>query len=194
MIVVFDGHIKTLSGKNYDKTLVYCSCDNDTKCVVRRYVRPRITAHNHLIGAKLKNAGALYRNLPSAFIEALRVYARLYNEQLLPAKKLPLSGYNVFVKAVCKGKVRLSDLESMSRIVRLYGKTVESWIAHGLLDRVHGELMSAVAWIAEFVCERYFRGYEAEVSNIGHYFADRMTLQSMVFIDGCGFIGRSKAG
>jgi len=136
-------HIKTLSGKNYERTLVYSSLQNDTKCSVRPYVYPRITCHNKYCGARMQKAAILYNELPEAFKESLVIYARYYNRQHLPAKKLPLCGYNVFLKAVCKHKVRLYDLFSMSSIVGLFGSTIGDWISHGLLEKVKGRLSEA---------------------------------------------------
>jgi len=150
MIVDFTNdinHIRTLSGTNYEKTLIYSSIQNDTKCTVRPYVYPRITSHNHHVGAKMKKAAVLYHALPEGFKESLKKYAHFYNKQWLPQKKLPISAYNVFIMALCSHTVRLVYLFSMETIVSHFGGTIGEWISHGLLRKVKGKLSEAEAII-----------------------------------------------
>jgi len=143
MKVTFDDHIRTLSGKSHDGLYVFCSYKNDTICVRRKYVRPRITAHNRVYGSKFAKIGLLWRNVPESFKQSLRVYAQMYNRQLLPEKKLPLNMYNIFIKALCKGIVSLDMLDNIENVIAMYGSTVAEWIQNGLLDRVKGSVGSS---------------------------------------------------
>jgi len=135
-IVTFDNHVKTLSGKDSEKKYVYYAIHDGAVCCRRAYVRPTITERNHESGAKFKRIGLLYREVTEAFKESLRKYAQAYNEQLLPALKLPVNEYNIFTKALCRDRVSLGDLESIKRFSSLYGWSVAEWMACGLLDRV----------------------------------------------------------
>jgi len=101
MIVTFRDHIKTLSGKSPDGTVVYHSYRNNTVCVMKKYVKPRITDHNRECGQRMKRVALLYKEVSQEFKESLRLYASLYNKQLLPEKKALLHAYNVFLKAFC---------------------------------------------------------------------------------------------
>jgi len=139
MRVTFEWPIKTLSGKSPDGTVVFQSYNNDNVCIMRKYVRPRITDHNREYGTKFKKIALLYRTMPEDFKDSLRVYAQAYNRQLLPEKKLPLNFYNILIKALCKKAVSLSDLDSMENIVEKFGGTIEEWIENGLLDKVKGK-------------------------------------------------------
>jgi len=140
MIVTFGDHIKTLSGKSPDNTVVYHSYKNDTVCVMKRYVKPRTTDHNRECGQRMKRVALLYKEVSQEFKESLKLYASLYNKQLLPQKKAPLNAFNIFVKALCKGIVHLKDLDNIESIVNLYGGCINNWISNGLLDKVKGKI------------------------------------------------------
>jgi len=133
-------YIKTISGKDTQSGVVYCSYKNDTICYTRKYVKPKTTAHNRLCGAKLQKISLLYKVVPDSFKECLRLYAHAYNKQLLPAKKAPVNAFNIFVKALCNHKVSLSDLDTIERIVSLYGGTISSWVEHSLLQEVDAKI------------------------------------------------------
>jgi len=141
MIVNFEDYfIKTMSGKDIAAGVVYCSYKNDTICYTRKYVKPKTTPHNREYGAKLKKISLLYKIVPDAFKESLRIYANAYNKQLLPAKKGVVNAFNVFVKALCNHNVSLSDLDSLESVVSLCGGTVNSWVEHGLLQMVKANI------------------------------------------------------
>jgi len=128
--------IQTRSGKDIEEGVVYCSYKNDTICYTRKYVKPKTTAHNRLYGAKLKKISLLYKAIPDTFKETLRIYANAYNQQLRPAKNGGVNGFNIFTKALCNGKVSLTDLDSLQSVVSSYGSTISSWVEQGLLQKV----------------------------------------------------------
>jgi len=149
MRVEFTDFIRTLSGRSHDGLWVYTSCKDDTICIKRRYVRPRITDFNRLCGAKLCKIALLYKYITPEFKASLKIYASAYNHQVLSEKKLPINAYNAFIKALCRKKVELSTLDSIEEIGRLYGVTVAEWISHGLLEPVKGKMSESVLSLVE---------------------------------------------
>jgi len=143
IITYFDDNVVVQSGKDIENGIVYCSFRNNTACYARRYVKPRTTEHNKLCGAKFKRANLLYKSIPEAFKESLWIYAHAYNRQIKPRDVANLSGFNIFVKALCRGLVALDDLDSISRFTSLYGRTVSDWMECGLLERVKGKMSDA---------------------------------------------------
>jgi len=143
MRVTFNDHIKTLSGKCHCGKDVFSARKDDSICYKRQYKRPTITAHNTLAGAKFAKVVSLWDSVPTGFKEALQVYANAYNNQLLPEKKLPLSSFNVFIKALCNSTVTLSSLDDLSDIATLHGATVSEWMSNNLLQRVKGTMSIA---------------------------------------------------
>jgi len=136
MKITLEWPLKTLSGKDLAKGVVYLSCKNGSQCIMRRYVKPRTTAHNHLYGSKFSRACMLYKEINPEFVNELRRYADAYGKQLCAEKKLPPNQYNIFKKALINGKVGLADLDSLEGFVGIFGNTIEEWIAHGLLPKV----------------------------------------------------------
>jgi len=136
MKVTFEWPIKTLSGKSHDGKYVYCEYKDSSVCIMRKYVKPRITDHNREYGSKFQKIARLYREMPEEFKDSLRAYAQAYNRYLLPEKKLPLNFYNILVKALCNKNVSLSDLDSLENIVTKFGSTIAEWIEYGLLDDI----------------------------------------------------------
>jgi len=149
MIVTFPWPIKTKSGKNYERTLIYQSYDNDSVCVARLYAYPRLTAHNHEIGSKLSQANVLYKEMNRCFREELKIYAEAFDKQLCKEKKLPPHYYHIFIKALCKGFVKIEELESLEGFVGIYGNNIEAWIANGLLPEVKARFLGIAVWLGE---------------------------------------------
>jgi len=149
MIVTFEWPIKTQSGINPERTIVYRSCREDSVCIASVYVCPRITEHNHRQGSKLKQANILYKSINEGFKEDLRIYADAFRRQLCEEKKLPPHQYQIFIKALCNGAVKIGDLDSLGKFVGLFGNTIEAWIANGLLPKVKAKFVGVEAWIGE---------------------------------------------
>jgi len=133
--------MRSFAGLNSDKTLVYRSCGCYQFFIASKYTCPRITEHNHRQGTKLTRANALYKAINTAFIEDLKIYAEAYNKKQGRKKRLPPNFYNIFIKALCNGAVKISDLDSLERFVELHGNTIEAWIANGLLPKVKAKFI-----------------------------------------------------
>jgi len=160
MIVTFPWPIKTLSGINHDRTLVYRSCRGHSVCIASVYVCPRITEHNHRQGSKLKQANVLFKSMSAGFVEDLQRYADAFGKQLCLSDKMVPNYYNIFIKALCNGAVKIEDLDSLELFVGKFGNNIEAWMANGLLPRVKARFLGVcVVEVAEVV--------EVEVSSAG---------------------------
>jgi len=138
--------MRSFAGLNSDKTLVYRSCWNNVVFIASKYTCPRITEHNHRQGTKLTRANALYKSINTAFIEDLKIYAEAYNKKYSKKKRLPSNFYNIFIKALCNGAVKINDLDSLEKFVGLHGNTIEAWIANGLLPKVKAKFIGIAVW------------------------------------------------
>jgi len=139
MRVKLEHPLRTQSGTDFENGWTYYSLKEDTICIKGLYVDRRITEHNRVCGIKIRRSNELYRSIDEDFIKDLKRYADAYNKQLLPEKKCYVNFYNIFVKALCNGRVSLWELESMELFVSIYGNTLESWISNGLLPQVKGK-------------------------------------------------------
>jgi len=147
MKVTFEWPIRTLSGINFDRTLVYRAWKNSDMCTASVFVYPRITEHNHRQGSKLKQANILYKTINTAFIDDLKRYAHAYERQLCSIDKLYPNFYNFFIKALCNGAVHIEHLESLEKFVGIFGNNIEAWIANGLLPKVKAKFLRVAVWV-----------------------------------------------
>jgi len=143
MRVTFTDHIKTLSGKCHCTKDVFSSWHDDKICFLRRFTKPFISEHNHTVAQKFVKVVDLYPGITAGFKNDLNRYADAYNKQLLSDKKLPISGYNVFVMALCNNIVDVSNLDSLTDVATIYGVTINSWITAGLLENVKATFSGA---------------------------------------------------
>ena len=134
MRVTFHKNIKTMSGRCKDGKMVFNAVKNQTICIARRFVTPRMTVHNESAGRKLKAAALIWRLVHANFKSDCEVYANAYNNQHLPENKLPLSGYNIFIKALCQHNLPFDDLNDVSNA---FGETLTDWISMGFLKSVN---------------------------------------------------------
>jgi len=141
--------MRSFAGVSRDKTMVYRSCRCNQLFIGSRYTCPRITEHNHRQGSKLTQANVLYKAINAAFVEELKIYAEAYNKKHGKKKRLPPNFYNIFIKALCNGTVKIEDLDSLERFVGLYGNTIEAWIANGLLPKVKAVFLGVAVWVSE---------------------------------------------
>ncbi|MCL1826911.1 MAG: hypothetical protein FWG20_02620 [Candidatus Cloacimonetes bacterium] len=133
MKVRFYKNIKTMSGRDKPANLVFLSMKNHSVCVVREYVKPRNTEHNHVMGARMKVVASLWKHISIDFIRDLKVYAASYNSQHLAEDKLPLFAYQVFSMAVLKTAIPLSNI---SVLAATFGDTLTEWIDAGFLPKI----------------------------------------------------------
>jgi len=136
MRVTFTDHIRTLSGKCRCTKDVFSSWKEDSVCFLRKYTKPFMSNQAHLAGIKFSKAVDIFPLISVGFRQDLSRYADAYNKQLLPEKKLPLSGYNVFIMALCNTVVDVGDLDSIADVTTAHGATINSWITAGLLVNV----------------------------------------------------------
>jgi hypothetical protein len=116
---------------------------NGTICIVRNYVRPRITDHNVLVGNKLKAANRLFKQIHSDFLADLVAYKNAYNSQLLPENKLPISAQNIFIKAVCSHHEVIPTLSGPGSVSDILGGNISDWIASESLPSLKANFTNA---------------------------------------------------
>ena len=134
MKVRFYKNIKTMSGRDKQSNQVFQSMKNHNICVVREYVKQRITEHNHVMGARMKVAANLWKNITIDFIKDLKVYAAGFNAQHLSDEKLPLHAYQIFVMALMKSTAPIANTTVLAAT---YGDTLAEWIDAGFLVKIN---------------------------------------------------------
>ena len=95
MKVQFKYGIGTYSG-TLDE-LTFGSYFKNRVCIARKYVVPRLTDQNSLIGSKMKNLAVIYGNVSANYKIELKQYASLHSV-LTPKGKLPATSYALWVK------------------------------------------------------------------------------------------------
>jgi len=133
MRATFFKNIKTLSGKCPVGNMVFNSVKNHAICIVRNFVKPRLTENNELAGEKMRAAAILWKLIPLDFVKDLKRYAGAFNAQLLNESTLYLSAYNIFNMAVLKHPL---PFISLSELTSVLGNNLEEWIDFGFLPRV----------------------------------------------------------
>ena len=91
--------IKTYSGTMDEMT--YGSYRKNTICIGRKYVKPRLTDQNALIGSKMKNLAIIYKDVSDSYKQELKQYA-LLNAVNVPKEKLLPNAYALWVKMMFK--------------------------------------------------------------------------------------------
>ncbi|HOE54981.1 MAG TPA: hypothetical protein PLU05_02220 [Candidatus Cloacimonas acidaminovorans] len=99
MKVNFKYGIKTYSGTMDEVT--YGSYRKNTICIGRKYVKPRLTDQNALVGGKMKNLAIIYNDVSESYKQELKQYA-LLNEVNVPKGKLLPNAYALWVKMMFK--------------------------------------------------------------------------------------------
>ena len=137
MRITFKNDILTKSGKcKMTGETVFKSRKNDTICIQRRFTYPRLTEHHKQIGQKFKAAVEIWKVVSDPFKKDLPEYTRLYNMQHLPKKKYFVSGYNIFISALCK---HYAPFDDVSDVRNTYGARLSAWILTGVLPAVKTE-------------------------------------------------------
>ena len=133
MKATFFKNIKTLSGKDVPGNMVFGAYKNKEICIVRNYVKPRLTEQNELKGLKMKAAAGLWKSISVNFMRDLGRYANAFNSQHLVPPKLPLSAFNVFFMAVLKHP---TPIASILDLVTVMGENLDQWVTSGNLRKV----------------------------------------------------------
>ena len=91
--------IRTYSG-TLDE-LTFGSYFQDRVCIARKYVVPRLTDQNSLMGNKMKNLAVIYADVSDSYKLELKQYA-LLNAVNVPKEKLLPNAYALWVKMMFK--------------------------------------------------------------------------------------------
>jgi hypothetical protein len=133
-VYFYDGE-RARSGLNRNSGMIYTARRNKTMTLLRRHVKPsRVTDHQIAAGIKFKAAVELWKLVSDEFKEDLRVYASLYNNQHHEEGKTKVSGYNIFMKAVCKSSEPFIGLTNLEMTL---GSTLIEWIENDVIPRVN---------------------------------------------------------
>lgn len=95
MKVKFNYGIRTYSGTLDEMT--FGSYRKNSVCIARKYVQPRLTDQNTLMGATLKNLASVYADLSAGYLDELKIYAQK-NEINTPKGKVPPTAFAIWVK------------------------------------------------------------------------------------------------
>ncbi|HNZ88681.1 MAG: hypothetical protein QM209_06340 [Candidatus Cloacimonadota bacterium] len=142
MKVNFKYGIKTYSGTMDEVT--YGSYRKNTICIGRKYVKPRLTDQNALVGGKMKNLAIIYNDVSESYKQELKQYA-LLNEVNVPKGKLLPNAYALWVKMMFKfadadaehidlTTLTYSDLQTVGDEIL----SISSAVENGYMDNVPG--------------------------------------------------------
>jgi len=149
MKTTFKYGIATYSGTIDEIT--FGSYKDGTICIARRYVKPRLTDQNTLMGDIAANLSSIYAECSELYKSDLRTYANLYGNQVSSREKLPPTAYGIFVKmmfafekvneaSVTLDTITFSDIQSLYPDITSIDLAVEN----GYLPNVDGaELLTA---------------------------------------------------
>ena len=133
MIRSFKSIIQTYSGKDKTINKVFITPHNKEFSRIRKFVYPTLTSNNHLFGSKLKAAVRLWKMAHEEFKNDLTLYARHYNRIYQSEMKSNVSGFNIFIKAVCKHPTPILNLTGIEGLISILGPSISEWIAGGFL-------------------------------------------------------------
>ncbi|MGB3939537.1 MAG: hypothetical protein WBK79_07005 [Candidatus Cloacimonas acidaminovorans] len=142
MKVKFKYGIRTYSG-TLDE-LTFGSYFKDHVCIARRYVVPRLTDQNDLIGSKMKNLAGIYGDVSESYKVELKQYAAMHSI-LTPKGKLPATAYALWVKMMFQfasedaehidlSTLTYSDLQTVGDDIL----SIASAVSKGFMDNVPG--------------------------------------------------------
>ena len=77
--------------------ITFGSYRDDTVCIARKYVIPRLTSNNTLMGTTLKNLAAVWSDVSVGYKDELKIYAAK-NVANIPRGKLPPTAFSIWVK------------------------------------------------------------------------------------------------
>ncbi len=87
--------------RNYSGTLdemTYSAFKRGNICIGRKYVKPRYTPQNELLGAILSNLASVWRDTGIDYREDLRTYAQRRNAETRNNGKLQVNAFSFFLK------------------------------------------------------------------------------------------------
>ena len=124
--------------------ITFGSYRDDTVCIARKYVIPRLTANNTLMGATLKNLATVWSDVSVGYKDEMKIYAAK-NVVNIPKGKLPPTSFSIWVKMLYlfselgEGHIDLStitysDLQTVGEDILNIAVAVEN----GYLENVDG--------------------------------------------------------
>ena len=117
--------------------ITFGSYKNDTVCIARKYVKPRLTENNTLMGDIAKNLSKIYAECSEAYKSDLRTYADLYGKQKTERGKLGPNAYSIFIKmmyafaeaneaSITLDTITFNDIQSLFSEITSVDQAVES--------------------------------------------------------------------
>jgi hypothetical protein len=137
MRVTFYRNIKTRSGKCNNGKEVFCSHKNDTICISKIFTYPRLNDNHRLQRQKVAAAAILWKEIHPDFIKDLQIYSNAFNSQLLKKKKLTISPFNVFMKALLKHNKPFTSIDGLGGVKDILGEGINDWILDNWLPSVN---------------------------------------------------------
>jgi hypothetical protein len=125
--------------------ITFGSYKDDTLCIGRKWVMPRLTDNNTLMGDIAKNLAAIYAECSANYKADLKSYAYLYGKALSPKDKLAPNGYSVFIKmmfafaeangaSITLDTITFNDIQSLFSDITSVALAIES----GYLPAISG--------------------------------------------------------
>jgi hypothetical protein len=142
MKVIFKFGIKTYSGTVDEMT--FGSYRKHSLCIGRKYVTPKLTANNTLMGTVMKNLADVYGDVSSDYKDDLKVYAQR-NSANIPSGKIPPTSFAIFVKMlylfseldsehIDLATVTYSDLQTLGGDIASIADAVENGYLANVVD------------------------------------------------------------
>ena len=117
--------------------ITFGSYKDDTLCIARKWVMPRLTDNNFLMGDIAKNLAAIYAECSANYKADLKAYAYLYGKQKSPEDKLGPNAYSIFIKmmfafaeansaSITLDTITFNDIQSLFSEITSVAQAVES--------------------------------------------------------------------
>jgi len=117
--------------------ITFGSYKNGTVCIARKYVKPRLTENNTLLGEIAKNLSEIYSQCSEEYKSDLRTYAYTYGKEKSPRQTLAPNGYSMFTKmmftfaeanvaSVSLDTITFSDIQSLYPEISSVASAVDS--------------------------------------------------------------------
>ena len=125
--------------------ITFGSYKNGSVCIARKYVKPRLTENNTLMGEIAKNVADIYAQCSEDYKSDLRTYAYMYGKEKSPRNTLAPNAYSIYIKmlfafaeayeaSVSLDSITINDIQSLFPDVTSVALAVEN----GYLPRLSG--------------------------------------------------------
>lgn len=117
--------------------ITFGSYKDGTLCIARKWVMPRLTDNNTLMGEIGKNLSNIYALCSANYKADLKTYAQLYGKQKSPKDKLAPNAYSIFIKmmfafwkvnsaSVTLDTITINDIQSLFSEITSVALSIES--------------------------------------------------------------------